>query len=98
MKKIAALIAALIATVAFAAPAQAAVPSNDSDVRLALTLGKMAWVELDSLTQSELCQGWYETPGYIRNEMAKILRNNYPGYISVYDSKRAAYRLMNWAC
>lgn len=98
MKKIIALIAVIIATITLAAPAQASVTTNDSDVAAALTLGKMAWVDLDSVTQSDLCQGWYEWPGYTRNEMARILKRNYPGYISTYDSKRAAYRLMNWAC
>lgn len=98
MKKIIALVATLIAALALAAPAQASVPADNSDVQAALLMGKLAWEELDSYTQGDLCGAWYDMPGYTRNEMAKILKKNYPGYISTYDSKRAAYRLLNWAC
>jgi hypothetical protein len=95
MKKILATITALVlAAVAFAAPVQA----NDDDVRFNLMLAKMAWTELSYYDQENLCDYWYTFPKSARNEMASIIREAGDYEISVYDSRRVAYRLLNWAC
>jgi hypothetical protein len=95
MKKILATIAALvIAAVAFAAPAQA----SDSDVREALYIAKLAWSDLDYSDQSNLCDYWYLAPRAARNEIASVIKSESYFYITTYDSRRVAYRLLNWAC
>jgi hypothetical protein len=80
--------------------------SNDAaksagDISLALLLAKAAWSALDYSDQENICEGWYTMRTWTRNEMAKSIRQVYNedmGYISVYDSRRVAYRLLNWAC
>lgn len=83
-----------ITAIATATPAAA----DDNAVRKATTMAKMAWTELDYSDQQNICNGWYVMPSYTKSELAKIIRDSAYFYISTYDSKRAAYRLLNWGC
>lgn len=101
MKKITALIAAGVATVALAAPAQAAQPTSDSDVRFMTSMLKEVWNELDYDDQDVICGYFYVAPRLARNEMANTFHDPYDGSLnefSLYDVRRAVWRLLNWAC
>lgn len=99
MKKFAALIMALVATVALAAPAQAAVPSNNSDVRYMVNLAKAAWWDIDDDARNAICLWWDIAPYEARDEMAQgFYYDVFEGEFSMYDSKRAAWRVLNWGC
>jgi hypothetical protein len=97
MKKILAIIAAMMATLTLAVPAQAAVPMDDQDVRFMVTLGKAAWI--DSGDMSAVCTMFYLRPKYTRDYLADgMYYEVYEGMYSMYDTKRAAYRILKWGC
>lgn len=99
MKKIAAVIAALVATVALAAPAQAAQPTDLDDVRFMTSMGKAAFMDISFDSQNAICL-WFEVEPYAaRNELARgWYYEVFEGEFSMYDTKRAAWRLLSWAC
>jgi hypothetical protein len=101
MKKIIAFAATLISVVALAAPATAATPSSDSDVRFMTSLMKDVWLDLDYEDHDAICSMYYISPRFTRNEMADEFHNPYDGALSeysLYDVRRAVWRLLKWAC
>lgn len=101
MKKIIAALAALISVFAFTAPAQAATPADYSDVRYMLSIMKDTWDEMDFDTRFTICDFYYETPKFARDMMAETFNDPYDGAFSeysLYDVKRATWRLLRWAC
>lgn len=102
MKKIAAMLAAVVATVALAAPAQASQASDGSDVAYMTRMLKTVWVEdLDYDDHDVICGYYYVSPRLARNEMANTFHRPGDGAFndySLYDVRRAVWRLLNWAC
>ena len=102
MKRFAAAIVAIVATfVAVAPPAQATQTSDLSDVRFMTSMLKSVWFELDYDTQDTLCGYFYVSPILARNEMANTFHDPDGGSLSdysLYDVRRAVWRLLNWGC
>jgi hypothetical protein len=85
----------ILSVFALAAPAQAAQPADIDDVIEMTTIGKIAWLESDT---DAICDMFYYRPYYTRNYMARMMHEDvYPEY-SLYDARRAAWRILNWGC
>lgn len=91
--------AAALSVVALSAPATAAQPSDLSDVRFMTAMAKAAWMDVDRETRSNICAWFYVEPYAARNEMARGFYEDVFEYeFSLYDAKRAAWRVLNWGC
>lgn len=99
MKKIIALAATLMATIALASPVQATQPADLDDVLFMTSIGKVVFIDLDLDNQNAICL-WFELQPYAaRNELARgMYYDVYEGEYSMYDTKRAAWRILNWGC
>lgn len=101
---IAAVVAAFVAVVvvAWAAPVKAATTTDLSDVRYITSMLKQVWVEdLNYDDHEVICGYYYVSPRLARNEMANTFHDPYDGALreySLYDVRRAVWRLLNWAC
>lgn len=74
-------------------------PADLDDVRYMTSLGRVAFMDISFDSQNAICL-WFEIEPYAaRNEMARGWYNNvFEGEYSMYDTRRAAWRLLNWAC
>lgn len=78
-------------------PAQAAVRSDYGDVMLMVAMGKEAW--RDTGDMESVCEMFYARPYFVRDYMASRMRSEVYDYeYSMYDTKRAAWRILNWGC
>ena len=98
---VAAVIAAFLAivTIAVAAPVKAAAQADLSDVRFMTAMAKVAWMDVSQSARDGVCTWFYISPYEARNELARSFYYDvFDGQYSMYDSKRAAWRVLNWGC
>jgi hypothetical protein len=62
---------------------------------------KATWSDLDFDSRYTICDFYYDSPRLARDMMAETFNDPYDGVFSdesLYDVKRATWRLLKWAC